>query len=207
MWSRRGTSGYFVPFVTPLVKFFGARFVAQDQQTMVEQARGLRSNPGLDADRRCGQASEVVFRAEAAAIDRQRRASAGRRSGGTALAKLAGWPVLRIFAWASSIADCSSPGPPSTSRPCPLAYRRMVVPKVSSSFWALASAVRLCHVAKAGSGKNQGPKPETCTLATNADQAHRRCRACHRARRRSWRGPGCGRAWQRRATTRTVRRR
>ena len=45
---------YWVPFVTPLVKFFGARFVAQDQQTMVEQARGLRSNPALmlidDAD-------------------------------------------------------------------------------------------------------------------------------------------------------------
>ncbi len=47
--------GYRIPFVTPLVKFFGARFVAQDQQTMVEQARGLRSNPGLmlidDADK------------------------------------------------------------------------------------------------------------------------------------------------------------
>lgn len=47
--------GYRVPFVTPLVKLFGARFVAQDQQTMVEQARGLRSNPGLmlidDADK------------------------------------------------------------------------------------------------------------------------------------------------------------
>ena len=47
--------GYFVPFVTPLVRFFGGRFVAQDQQTMVEQARGLRSNPGLmlidDADK------------------------------------------------------------------------------------------------------------------------------------------------------------
>ena len=47
--------GYRVPFVTPLVKFFGARFVAQDQATMVEQARGLRSNPGLmlidDADK------------------------------------------------------------------------------------------------------------------------------------------------------------
>ncbi len=46
---------YFVPFITPLVRFFGARFVAQDQQTMVEQARGLRSNPGLmlidDADK------------------------------------------------------------------------------------------------------------------------------------------------------------
>ncbi len=47
--------GYYVPFITPLVRFFGARFVAQDQQTMVEQARGLRSNPGLmlidDADK------------------------------------------------------------------------------------------------------------------------------------------------------------
>jgi phenylpropionate dioxygenase-like ring-hydroxylating dioxygenase large terminal subunit len=47
--------GYFVPWVTPLVRFFGGRFVAQDQQTMVEQARGLRSNPGLmlidDADK------------------------------------------------------------------------------------------------------------------------------------------------------------
>jgi phenylpropionate dioxygenase-like ring-hydroxylating dioxygenase large terminal subunit len=46
---------YHVPFVTPLVKYFGAKFVAQDQQTMVEQARGLRSNPGLmlidDADK------------------------------------------------------------------------------------------------------------------------------------------------------------
>jgi phenylpropionate dioxygenase-like ring-hydroxylating dioxygenase large terminal subunit len=46
---------YYVPFVTPIAKYFGARFVAQDQQTMVEQARGLRSNPGLmlidDADK------------------------------------------------------------------------------------------------------------------------------------------------------------
>jgi len=46
--------GYRVPFVTPIAKYFGAKFVAQDQQTMVEQARGLRSNPGLmlidDAD-------------------------------------------------------------------------------------------------------------------------------------------------------------
>src|SRR5580698_1397084 len=47
--------GYYVPFVTSLVRFFGACFVGQDQQTMVEQARGLRSNPGLmlidDADK------------------------------------------------------------------------------------------------------------------------------------------------------------
>jgi phenylpropionate dioxygenase-like ring-hydroxylating dioxygenase large terminal subunit len=46
---------YWVPFVTPVARYFGARFVAQDQQTMVEQAAGLRSNPGLmlidDADK------------------------------------------------------------------------------------------------------------------------------------------------------------
>ena len=47
--------GYRVPFVTPIARYFGARFVQQDQQTMIEQARGLRSNPGLmlidDADK------------------------------------------------------------------------------------------------------------------------------------------------------------
>jgi phenylpropionate dioxygenase-like ring-hydroxylating dioxygenase large terminal subunit len=46
---------YHVPFVTPIAKYFGAKFVGQDQQTMVEQAEGLRSNPGLmlidDADK------------------------------------------------------------------------------------------------------------------------------------------------------------
>ena len=46
---------YHVPFVTSIATFFGARFVRQDQQTMVEQARGLRANPGLmlidDADK------------------------------------------------------------------------------------------------------------------------------------------------------------
>jgi phenylpropionate dioxygenase-like ring-hydroxylating dioxygenase large terminal subunit len=47
--------GYYVPFVTPIASYFGARFVQQDQQTMIEQAEGLRSNPGLmlidDADK------------------------------------------------------------------------------------------------------------------------------------------------------------
>ena len=33
---------YSVPFVTPIAKFFGARFVRQDQETMIEQAQGLR---------------------------------------------------------------------------------------------------------------------------------------------------------------------
>jgi phenylpropionate dioxygenase-like ring-hydroxylating dioxygenase large terminal subunit len=46
---------YHVPLVTTIATYFGARFVQQDQQTMIEQARGLRSNPGLmlidDADK------------------------------------------------------------------------------------------------------------------------------------------------------------
>ena len=31
---------YHVPFVTPVAKFFGARFVRQDQITMIQQAEG-----------------------------------------------------------------------------------------------------------------------------------------------------------------------
>jgi phenylpropionate dioxygenase-like ring-hydroxylating dioxygenase large terminal subunit len=46
---------YHVPLVTTIAKFFGGRFVRQDQQTMIEQAEGLRHNPTLmlidDADR------------------------------------------------------------------------------------------------------------------------------------------------------------
>jgi phenylpropionate dioxygenase-like ring-hydroxylating dioxygenase large terminal subunit len=46
---------YHVPFVTSIATFFGARFVRQDQQTMVEQAEGLRFHPALmlidDADK------------------------------------------------------------------------------------------------------------------------------------------------------------
>ncbi|MBS1816136.1 MAG: Rieske 2Fe-2S domain-containing protein [Acidobacteria bacterium] len=45
---------YNVPFVKPIAKFFGARFVRQDQETMVEQAEGLRFRPAMmlidDAD-------------------------------------------------------------------------------------------------------------------------------------------------------------
>ena len=44
-----------VPFVTPVAKFFGKRFLRQDQLTMIQQAEGLKFNPGLmlidDADR------------------------------------------------------------------------------------------------------------------------------------------------------------
>ena len=46
---------YYVPFVTSIATYFGAKFVRQDQETMIEQAEGLRSNPGLmlidDADK------------------------------------------------------------------------------------------------------------------------------------------------------------
>jgi phenylpropionate dioxygenase-like ring-hydroxylating dioxygenase large terminal subunit len=46
---------YHLPLVTPIARYFGAKFVQQDQQTMIEQAQGLRSNPGLmlidDADK------------------------------------------------------------------------------------------------------------------------------------------------------------
>jgi phenylpropionate dioxygenase-like ring-hydroxylating dioxygenase large terminal subunit len=44
-----------VPFLMPIAKFFGNRFVRQDQETMVQQAEGLKYNPSLmlidDADR------------------------------------------------------------------------------------------------------------------------------------------------------------
>jgi len=44
-----------VPLVTPLLKFFGGKFLRQDQETMIEQAQGLRYGPALmlidDADK------------------------------------------------------------------------------------------------------------------------------------------------------------
>jgi phenylpropionate dioxygenase-like ring-hydroxylating dioxygenase large terminal subunit len=44
-----------IPFLTPIAKFFGNRFVRQDQETMIQQAEGLKYNPSLmlidDADR------------------------------------------------------------------------------------------------------------------------------------------------------------
>ena len=44
-----------VPFLVPILRFFGNRFVDQDTQTMIKQARGLKYNPPLmlidDADR------------------------------------------------------------------------------------------------------------------------------------------------------------
>ena len=32
---------YYVPFVTSIATYFGAKFVRQDQETMIEQAEGL----------------------------------------------------------------------------------------------------------------------------------------------------------------------
>jgi hypothetical protein len=44
-----------LPLVTTVAKFFGNRFVRQDQETMIQQAEGLKHNPSLmlidDADR------------------------------------------------------------------------------------------------------------------------------------------------------------
>lgn len=46
---------YHVPLLTLIAKFFGAKFVRQDQVTMIQQAEGLRHNPSLmlidDADK------------------------------------------------------------------------------------------------------------------------------------------------------------
>jgi phenylpropionate dioxygenase-like ring-hydroxylating dioxygenase large terminal subunit len=46
---------YWFPFFTTILKFFGALFVRQDQETMIEQAQGLRYGPALmlidDADK------------------------------------------------------------------------------------------------------------------------------------------------------------
>ncbi|WP_245536397.1 Rieske 2Fe-2S domain-containing protein [Terriglobus saanensis] len=45
---------YGVPFVPAIAKYFGAKFVRQDQETMIEQAEGLRFRPAMmlidDAD-------------------------------------------------------------------------------------------------------------------------------------------------------------
>ncbi len=46
---------YWVPFFPAVAKFLGAKFLRQDQETMIEQAQGLRFHPGLmlidDADK------------------------------------------------------------------------------------------------------------------------------------------------------------
>ncbi len=46
---------YHVPLVTTIATYFGARFVRQDQETMIEQAQGLQFRPAMmlidDADK------------------------------------------------------------------------------------------------------------------------------------------------------------
>jgi hypothetical protein len=85
---------YHVPFVTPIAKFFGARFVRQDQVTMIQQAEGLRHNPSLmlidDADK----PAKWYFALKQARLDSapaHREASHG-RPGRAALAQLSPRP-------------------------------------------------------------------------------------------------------------------
>ncbi len=60
------------PIVLPIGRFFGKRFVRQDQRTMERQAEGLRHNPGLmlidDADR----PAKWYFALKQACLDAQR---------------------------------------------------------------------------------------------------------------------------------------
>ena len=78
---------YHVPLVTPIAKFFGARFVRQDQETMIQQAEGLKHNPSLmlidDADK----PAKWYFALKQARLDGNAEASDG-RAGGAALEKL-----------------------------------------------------------------------------------------------------------------------
>ena len=87
---------YNVPFVTPIAKFFGAKFVRQDQETMIQQAEGLKHNPSLmlidDADK----PAKWYFALKQARLDGHRQASDG-WAGGTALAQLANSAVSPFF--------------------------------------------------------------------------------------------------------------
>lgn len=61
-----------VPFVVPIFRAFARRFVGQDQQTMIKQAKGLKHNPNLmlidDADR----PAKWYFQLKAACLESQR---------------------------------------------------------------------------------------------------------------------------------------
>ncbi len=83
---------YRVPLVTPIAKFFGAKFVRQDQVTMIQQAEGLRHNPSLmlidDADK----PAKWYFALKQARLDAAATGAAPEhpmdRAGGAALAEL-----------------------------------------------------------------------------------------------------------------------
>ena len=78
---------YWVPFVTPVAKFFGAKFVRQDQVTMIQQAEGLKYNPSLmlidDADK----PAKWYFALKQARLEGVNQTSDG-WAGGIALAEL-----------------------------------------------------------------------------------------------------------------------
>jgi phenylpropionate dioxygenase-like ring-hydroxylating dioxygenase large terminal subunit len=69
---------YHVPLVTAIAKFFGRRFVRQDQETMIQQAEGLKHNPSLmlidDADR----PAKWYFALKQARLDASEGKGAGR---------------------------------------------------------------------------------------------------------------------------------
>ena len=83
---------YAVPFVTPVAKFFGKRFVRQDQLTMIQQAEGLKFNPGLmlidDADRPAKWYFALKQRAARVGKDRTAHGTSDGRSRDSPLAKL-----------------------------------------------------------------------------------------------------------------------
>ncbi|MBI3670206.1 MAG: Rieske 2Fe-2S domain-containing protein [Acidobacteria bacterium] len=61
-----------VPFVVPIFRLFGRRFIRQDQQTMIQQVEGLKHNPNLmlidDADR----PAKWYFQLKAALLEARR---------------------------------------------------------------------------------------------------------------------------------------
>ncbi len=61
-----------LPFEAPLFRFFGRRFLRQDQETMIKQAEGLRHNPAMmlidDADRQ----AKWYFQLKAAHLESKR---------------------------------------------------------------------------------------------------------------------------------------
>ena len=66
---------YHLPLVTPIARFFGAKFVRQDQITMIQQAEGLRHSPSMmlidDADK----PAKWYFALKQARLDAERESS------------------------------------------------------------------------------------------------------------------------------------
>ena len=140
---------YYVPLVTPIAKFFGAKFVRQDQVTMIQQAEGLRHNPSLmlidDADK----PAKWYFALKQARLDAAGGAAAEASdgwAGGAALAELRCFDFLflrsrerfnrtiseaRMGRPANSEVPVTPRGPASTamrSNPCTPAATIFVIP-------------------------------------------------------------------------------